>query len=385
MKKIKVGILGETDLDKFFKNGLYQNTWSLAKLLGNSGEFEATLISKDIPKSKDLIGVKCEKLGLDSLKDKDVIITGAVDLPPNYADTLQKKGVKIILVKYGNHLGGDTASFVQFSLGFKPVYEFNEWLRTSLETKADLILYSPHFEFQKQYLSLTSGVSEEKVLTCPYIWHPFFIQAMSRIREKRFGEAYDLAFKRDDYRNKAVACVEPSIYFMKTNLLPILILNHVHEQDSELMSKGYIFNSKSLLNSNEAESLRRKLNMLQGFKDGVLELSNRFPMYDIMANKARVLVSHQILNSLNYTYFEFALSGYPFVHNSDLLSDYGYYYEGNNVLDAAEKTKEALNHDLLSSKELSAYNDSCLEMIWKHSPDNSKNISDYVGLIKSVL
>ena len=104
-----------------------------------------------------------------------------------------------------------------------------------------------------------------------------------------------------------------------------------------------------------------------------------------MAKRARVLVSHQILNALNYTYFEFALNHYPFVHNSEFLSDFGYYYKDNNILDGTRQVEAAFQHENLSDKEISIYNNKCDEMIWKYSPDNPKNIYGYIDLIKSVL
>jgi hypothetical protein len=44
-----------------------------------------------------------------------------------------------------------------------------------------------------------------------------------------------------------------------------------------------------------------------------------------------IIVAHQLYNPLNYVYYEAMYYGFPFVHNSPLLKDYGYYYEGDDV------------------------------------------------------
>jgi len=385
VNKIKATILGDTSLKSFFKNGLYQNAWSLAKMLDKSGEFEVSLMSKEPCKATDIMGIKAFQHSIELLKKQDIVIQVVYSVSNEEAKALKKNGVKIILIKYGNNLCSDLETFVQYSLDLKPVYDLHEWLRVTYEVPPDLLLYSPHFEFQKQYISLASGVSEDKAKQCPYIWNSFFINMYSIFYQKKFGEKYNLAFKRDDKRNRSVACVEPSIAFLKTNLIPIMMVNEAYRETPELIERGFVFNSKRIKNGKNGRILKHKLNHLEAFKDNILSLENREPMIDILANKARVLVSHQIMNALNYTHFEFALNGYPFVHNSEMLSGYGYYYKENNVLDGKERLKEALQHEHLSSKELRIFINGCEEMIWNHAPDNPKNISGYIDLIKSVL
>ena len=385
MKKIKVAILGSTNISTFFKNGLYQNAWSLAKMLNKSNEFDACLVSESEPSSKDILGVKSFKHDMELLRKQDIIIQIAYSVSSKEAKELQSNGTKLILIKYGNNLGSDIETYVQYSLNMKPLYDLNEWFRITHDFTPDLLLYSPHYEFQKQYITLTTGISEDKVKQCPYIWNPFFINAYSELYRKKLGERYDLTFKKGDKRNRSVACVEPCIGFMKSNLVPIIMINEAYREAPELIKNGYIFNSKFLKSGSNGKILGGRLNSLKAFADKVLLLEDREPMIDILANKARVLVSHQILNALNYTHFEFALNGYPFVHNSEMLSDYGYYYKESNVLDGKERLKEALQHDSLSPKELQIYNNGCEEMLWNHAPDNPKNISGYIDLIKSVL
>jgi hypothetical protein len=59
---------------------------------------------------------------------------------------------------------------------------------------------------------------------------------------------------------------------------------------------------------------------------GLASFEGRFPMYEYMANFGDCVVSHQWENAQNYIYYEALYGGYPLVHNSPLLKDYGYYY-----------------------------------------------------------
>tara|TARA_Y100000287_G_scaffold185814_2_gene190198 strand:- start:12797 stop:13960 length:1164 start_codon:yes stop_codon:yes gene_type:complete len=387
MKKIKVCILGGTDYSRFFSNGLYQNAWSLAKMLDVSGDFDVSIASKDKSVPNSLVGVKVRRFSKALLKKQDIIIQIVFSLNDLETSILHKSGGKSILIKYGNNLCSDLVTFVQYSVGLKPVHDQAEWFRVNYKEPPDLVLYSPHFEFQKEYFSLTASVNSDDTKQCPYIWNPYFIKNGMKLNWAKLGGAKkgNPAYERGDKRNRSIALVEPSIAFLKTNLIPIIMTNKVFEDSSDLIEKATVFNCNTILKESNSKPLVNRLSTLAITRSGVLKLSPRQAMTDIFTHKARMLVSHQMMNSLNYTYFEFALNGYPFVHNSELLSDYGYYYNGSEVLSGVKKIKEALHHDELSDLEMKKYRESCDEMIWKHSPDNEKNISTYIDLIKSVL
>lgn len=385
MKKIKIGIFGNSDLNKFFSNGLYQNAWSLAYMLKGTGEFEVTFFTQHRNHPKDILGIKCEMLNLASIGKLDIFISVAATPAAKDCLYMKGKGVKFISIKYGNNLLSDLEAYVQQCSGLKSKVVTTEWIKASYDFGPDLILRSPHFSFQDQYLSLTNQISEDKILECPYIWNPIFLKAFSKSKQNKFGDEYSLVFKRGDWRNKSAVCAEPSLATLKTNLVPMVMLDKVHRDgDGDLIS-GYLLGSAGLIDEESSKDYVQKMMALKSFKDGVLKLDRRVAMTDVMAKRGRLLVSHQKQNELNYTYFEFALSGFPFVHNSKTLSEYGYYYEEDNVLDGVEKIKEALNHENLTAKELSIYNNRCEDMIWKYSPHNPRNISKYVDLIKSVL
>ena len=384
MHKLKIAILSSTNMNEFFTNGLYQNAYTLALMLNNHPNFEVTMVDYKKISPGNLGVIKTENL--DFLEKSDILITVAKTPIEEDCVNLQKKGVKIISIKYGNNLNSDLSTFVSYNCGTKPFSMQAEWRKIRhKEYRPDLILYSPHYNFQSEYLAICNNVSSDKVLECPYVWSPVFIKAASVVGLKKGLEEYSFDFKKQDPKNKNIACVEPSINFTKTNLVPIITLQYLYQNNPDAFNAGYIFGSRNLMESQESKDYFDYINELSAFKDGKVTFEGRLRMPNILAEKARVLFSHQKQNALNYTYLEYAYHHLPFVHNSDFLTNYGYYYFEDKLIEASEKLELALNHDNLTSKESTIYNNSCDEMIWNYSPDNPKNISGYIDLIERVL
>jgi hypothetical protein len=101
--------------------------------------------------------------------------------------------------------------------------------------------------------------------------------------------------------------------------------------------------------------------------------------------KGNVLLSHQVMNALNYIYLEFAYFRLPFVHNSDMVGDAGYHYSRSNVYDGSAQLEAALNHSELSDSEIKQYNEKCKDLLWEHSIENPKNLQGYLNLINICL
>tara|TARA_A200000159_G_C7337911_1_gene345853 strand:+ start:5598 stop:6737 length:1140 start_codon:yes stop_codon:yes gene_type:complete len=379
MKKIKVGITAQVNGARFFTNGLFQNLWTLASVLRDCGQFEVSLLSAEKTDKKDCFGINTETFSTDSLKSKDILIQGAFTIPCSFDSFLRKNNIRVVVLKYGNTVGGDFSTYIQYNNDFKPNFESTDWLRTNRAIEPDLLLYSPHFRGLEQYFSCTANTPISKLKEAPYIWSPIFFEAHRK--NMKVSTKYTIG----DDKNKRLAFVEPSISFLKTNLVPIMMSNELYKESSEVIDKCYAFGSKGLIEGVNGSRFREKIKDIPLYRDGVLSFENRIGMTKIMGEMAKVLVSHQIMCALNYTYLEFAYNHCPFVHNSDLLSNYGYYYESINILDGKDMIREALAHDELSEKEQLIYANSCDELIWKFSRHNPKNVRGYIENLKAIL
>jgi hypothetical protein len=345
-------------------------------------EFEISLYcTKETYKAKEIYGVPVYLYGERVLRE-DVVLPVCYRITPRSVEEIKKSDGKIIQIKYGNCLAHDLTTYTQYSTGLSPSYSTLSWAQKADDPRPDKLLYSPHFKAQKQYFSFLSNLPEHKVQECPYIWSPHFI---TKYAEAEKYSIKDLFFSRNDEKNKRAVALEPSISFLKTNLIPILTIEDLYSKDKEAIDHAYIMGTKNMRTSEASLEIRRKLNRLNSVKDGVTTFEDRHPLVFMLKEKARVQVSHQVMNALNYTYFEFAHFKLPFVHNSELLREYGYYYKESNLYDASDQLKQALLHEELSDSEIRRYNQACDEMLWTHSIENLNNLERYVELIKSVL
>jgi hypothetical protein len=92
---------------------------------------------------------------------------------------------------------------------------------------------------------------------------------------------------------------------------------------------------------------------------------------------------HHFMNGLNYTMLEAAYLKLPVVHNSEFMTDLGYYYRGANLTEAVHQLEHALNHE--ERDDLEEYNAACDRVVDKFSIDNLENIKGYQTLLCNLL
>ena len=89
------------------------------------------------------------------------------------------------------------------------------------------------------------------------------------------------------------------------------------------------------------------------------------------------------MNGLNYTMLEAAFLKIPVVHNSEFMTDLGYYYPGANLTQAVHQLESALRHD--ERDDLEEYNEACEKVVERFSIHNMANIKGYQTLICNLL
>ena len=112
-------------------------------------------------------------------------------------------------------------------------------------------------------------------------------------------------------------------------------------------------------------------------KKGKITFADRKKFSTIFSKEANVVVSHQLLNALNYTYLEALYFNIPLVHNSEYIKDAGYYYPDYDTILGAKALNEALTfHD----KNLDDYKRRASRVIDRYSPTNPLVIEKYKKL-----
>jgi hypothetical protein len=162
----------------------------------------------------------------------------------------------------------------------------------------------------------------------PQIWEPLFIDAQPPQVRANFGY-------RPGKRPWRVGIMDPNITVMKTSHLPVLVCEWAFRQDPTRLAAIYVTNG---LPHKDNLHFRSFALAMSAAKAGIMTLEPRFVGPAFLANHADAVVTHHWENGLNYLYYEVLFGGYPLVHNSAFLRDYGYYYDDFN----AEAGGEAL-------------------------------------------
>ena len=98
------------------------------------------------------------------------------------------------------------------------------------------------------------------------------------------------------------------------------------------------------------------------------------PFLKAIREHGGLVISHQIYNELNYVYFEALYLSLPLIHNSNILSNYGYYYEDCDIDKGSYWIKYILeNH----KNNIDQYDKDNVNLFKKYSPYSHHNIEAY--------
>ena len=196
----------------------------------------------------------------------------------------------------------------------------------------DEIWLSPHFEYIIDYYKFKYKTNNVKI--CPYFWDPKFLQITTK-QLKTIDEPNKITKgyfnKLDDFRNIDIAVFEPNIYKEKTCFIPIIAC----EFAKDYITTAKIFNTQHFKN----KSIINFFNLSELYKNGKLSSEQRYTFSYIMSKYCNVVLSYVENCDLNFLFLECFYLGIPLIHNSKMLRDYGYYYEGCSAKQAAEHIK----------------------------------------------
>ena len=218
------------------------------------------------------------------------------------------------------------------------------------ESLYDEIWISPHFVYSIDYYKYI--YQTEKVFSAPYIWEPEYI-----------GEPYT-EFNHDSIN---IGVFESNFAINKSCFIPIIIC----DKAKEFINKTYICCTDKLLQS---EHFTKFAKLTALVKEKRITFLGRHKFKNMMDKHCNVVVSFNENWDLNYLTLECFYLGIPIVHNSKMLKDWGYYYEGCDVSTAVRHLKfikESFNRQ--------AYINRHKQILFKYSMQNP----EYIDFFKS--
>lgn len=376
-KKKKIGItMSARALMFLWTNGLNQNIHSFYTVVEQSKKYIPYLIVYCSKNSKDEDKVKHFKSNnpdvnivlfhdiVDGKEKLDLIVESGQSYDGALIEQIKAKHAKtkFVTLAYGN---------AYFIYAEKLVNEKEADASAAYDYPRDAVWASPHFRPTFDWLQISKQAPY--IREAPYVWTPRFLHESMAKYNKTIDD-----FKPNVDRMN-VGVIEPNINLIKNCMIPVTIIEHLYNKNSDVLGDCLIFNTESVRKHKLADSLFLHLNSVKGKKTS---FEGRFKYVKIFSEFADIMLSHQHECGLNYTYLESLYLGVPLVHNSEYFRDAGYYYKGFSVSEGSRALEAAIldkgnfsNHHKLATQ----------EYLWKYSLDNPINTDRYIELIDEVL
>ena len=303
--------------------------------------------------------IKVEHINLESLKNLNLLIYLSASFQEE--DTLKLKSMNIKVVQI---LCGNNYMFNQEKL----IFGCHKNLHTFNNSYIDEYWLLPMYTHAKTYIETHS---RKPVKILPYIWNTTFLDLWMKNNE-------DIRYKIGSELN--VLICEPNVNVFKTSLVPLII----SEKCVDIIDKVFCLCLK-----NKQENFNDIFeNYLKIIKTNKLELYERLKLYDVLSqlkskNKCPFIISHQMLNDLNFLHLELFYLGYPVIHNCERMKSCGYFYKEHDIDNGSETLYRAFvthidNYDSVEYKE------NVEELLFKYSPYNKDNKREYLSAVLNI-
>jgi hypothetical protein len=332
--KLRIGITLHVreGFQSVWENGIFQNCVFLAQLLQESPAVKRVVLvnGTDTPVASEgmmLAGTGVSMIGLaEALQSLDVVIEMSALLPDEWMAQFRARGGRCAWMRVGN----DYVIDMERAMYGKPSASL-----VSSKTY-DAIWTLPQYEKTcKDYFELTTRAPVKFV---PHLWTPHFfdrgIAAMTG--DAKFG------YKPGRPRWR-VSSFEPNVCMVKTSLIPMLACEEAYRARPAFLDVMRVLNTLHMKENIQFVHFAGRLDIV---RHGMASFEGRHTVFEYLAREADCVVSHQWENAQNYLYYEVLYGGYPLVHNSPLIREYGYYYPDFDAQEAGRTLLRAFdNHD----------------------------------------
>ena len=306
----------------------------------------------------------------DKFLEMDLLIFLGGRIQKEYSDHFKKdSNKKIIYYKCGNEFVVNMEKNI-----FGP--DWQEGDRIENIYGCDDIWYVPQQEeSNRHYFECLYRTPAKPV---PFVYNPRWIKKECDKKEKLYKQSM---FYSNTGASKRISIMEPNMNIVKYSLYPLMIAETYYRTFPENISTVNLVSGGRI---GKKSNFLAMANTFDVKKDKKLFIEGRQITSSFLGNYSDILICHQILNPLNYIYLDAAYMEYPLIHNAELVSDLGYYYEKNNVKQGAKLLEEVIeNHDKAENlKEYSIKNKKVLKRFNNLSKDM---ISQYERLLSNVM
>lgn len=326
-----------------FSNGITQNAYFIYQCLENAGFKCQFLCHEPDPAKFGYKDLTVRQISLNPLEfdtaEYHTIITVTRGMLESHYKMFKEHKVRVVSFICGNSLMQHMEDFVRgptipgVSTGI------------GLSENSDELWVIPSLAHSIEYFKITKGCSIANIV--PHLWsHQFLADTCVKYDKKKES---DLIYNPAIHTNKklTILILEPNLALVKNAWIPIIACEKLNKMYPDLIENVFVFNFPSHDSSYSMVSHLSLGSKLRKFK--------RLSMSEIMLHfnsesSFPVFLSHQILNPLNYLYYEVLYYGWPLVHNSDMLEGCGYFYPEIDIAKCAEAIMRSYNTHNYSPK-----------------------------------
>ena len=364
--------------DSVFTNGIRQNVIILRDLFAKCRNIsEAYIINtaKDvtIPHDDSTTWGKYAKhiITVEEAKQKcDLIVIGQGSILREEYKVFKSLGKKITKLLMGAEL-----SVFNETILYKDNKEArNIYSRNSGTVSA--VWISPHYFARDRYFFEIQYDCPTYV--GPYVWDPRFIQHHIDVFKSKDEKETGL-YKPSGEIEKRISTMEPNISIVKTSVVPIITVEHLYRKYPETLKLMNVFCGNNI---SKKTDLINYVKDMEAYKNKKMFFEARYPVVYSLLKHTDILLCHQNQNELNYLHLDAAWMGYPVVHNSDMMKDLGWYYEGNNSHQAIEHINYLAKYFDENEHHNEEYLKKSRQFAYRYMIDNPENIRGYEKLIE---
>jgi len=354
---MKIGILVENK-DLFFSGAIQQSLFIYQVL--DSCNFDVKFYCNDRdyvyfgqPYMKD---IKIEDISVETLKDLDMLIYLSALLNEEDSLILKKMNIKVVQILCGNNY-----MFNQERLVFgchKGLHSFNNCY-------IDEYWLLPMYTHARSYIETHS---KKPVRIMPYIWNTTFVDLWMKNNQ-------DIMYEVGSELN--ILICEPNVNVFKTSLVPLII----SEKCADITDKVFCLCLKDK-KQNVDDIFGDYLKII---KNNKVELYERLKLYNVLSqlkskNKSPFIISHQMLNDLNFLHLELFYLGYPVIHNCERMKSCGYFYKDHDIDMGADALYDAFCNHINNYNNIE-YKNNVKKLLFRFSPYNKNNKKEYLSAI----
>jgi hypothetical protein len=325
----KLGIIIHNNAS-LFSNGIIQNAYFLHQCCEAAGYTCQLLCPEPNPSPFEHKGFTLRQITTDPTlfqpAEYHTIVLVTRDISNEVYALLKANHVSVVTLVCGNNYMYDQEDFVKGLTG-----NVNKYLGASRNIDEQWLI--PSYRYAIDYMEI---IRKKPAYIVPHLWS-------SELVSKTHAESslfYNIGNRKTKKIN--IVIMEPNLNYFKTAWMPIIAAEKLHTMFPDLVEGVYVYNFPSHSHASWMTSVLSLGDKLH--KVDRLSMAEIMHKFNNETTATPIFVSHQVLNHLNYLYYELLYYGYPLIHNSTMLDGCGYHFPENNVARCVEQILYAHTH-----------------------------------------